>query len=313
MTARTISIVIPAYNAACYLPEAFASLFAQTWPAAEILVVDDGSTDETAKVCEAYKDRVRLFRQPNRGQAAARNLALQQARGEFIALQDADDLCAPDRLERQVQALLARPEAVACFSGHWVFNASGITGRYPGKPEHAERSAIAFATRLLVHPITMMYRRSRAGDLRFPEEANPAEDMLFCGLLRRRGPVIILPDVLYGYRRHAHQATARASDLDSLHKRIAWVRCEGPIHWPELAPEEYEAEAWNAMAEQLRDHYWMRRRREFFQLRQRLNEHWPDGLPPPPELHLRWYPDILWSLKAAYDSWVVRRRRRRVS
>lgn len=104
-----ISVIIPAFNAARYLDEAIASVRFQDYPSLEILVVDDGSTDDTALVAARHAD-VALVRQPNRGPAAARNRGLQAASGMYIAFLDADDLWAPAMLPRLLAQFQAQPE-----------------------------------------------------------------------------------------------------------------------------------------------------------------------------------------------------------
>jgi glycosyltransferase involved in cell wall biosynthesis len=101
-----ISTVIPTYNRARLLAAAIESVLAQTRPPDEILVVDDGSTDGTPAVAARFGPLVRLLSQPNRGPAAARNHGLREARHEWIAFLDSDDLWAPTKLEKQ--ASLAR-------------------------------------------------------------------------------------------------------------------------------------------------------------------------------------------------------------
>ena len=92
------SVIIPAFNSAATLTRAIESVRAQTWPAHEIIVVDDGSTDSTASVAESFGDAVKLLRQPNRGVAAARNAGARVAGGDWLAFLDADDWYHPDRL-----------------------------------------------------------------------------------------------------------------------------------------------------------------------------------------------------------------------
>jgi len=107
-----VSVVIPAFNLAAYLPAAIDSALAQRSPGGpiEVIVVDDGSTDETADVMARYGDVIRAIRQPNRGLVAAVDRGIAEARGEFIALLDADDEWPVDRLARHVAILEARPE-----------------------------------------------------------------------------------------------------------------------------------------------------------------------------------------------------------
>lgn len=109
-----VSVVIPAFDAERTLADALASVFAQTEPAAEVLVVDDGSSDGTAALAAAHAG-VRLLRQERRGPAAARNRGARAARGELLAFLDADDLFLPGKLELQRRALAAEAELAGVF------------------------------------------------------------------------------------------------------------------------------------------------------------------------------------------------------
>src|ERR1035441_8476932 len=122
-----ISVVIPAYNAERFLPRCLKSIFAQTLMPEEVIVVDDGSTDNTAAL--AAEIGATVISQTNSGLADARNKGIQNASGEWIALMDADDLWAPDKLERQ--AALIRPETVLVYTGIRIFNDVGICGERP--------------------------------------------------------------------------------------------------------------------------------------------------------------------------------------
>ncbi|HXF30979.1 MAG TPA: glycosyltransferase [Solirubrobacterales bacterium] len=106
----TFGVTIAAYEAAATIAEAVDSVLAQTYPAAEIIVCDDGSTDGTAEVLARYGDAVTVIRQENRGVAAARNVAIAAARSEFVVNLDADDLFLPNRLELMAAALTDRPD-----------------------------------------------------------------------------------------------------------------------------------------------------------------------------------------------------------
>jgi len=111
-----VSILIPAFNAARWVGAAIESALTQTWREVEVIVVDDGSRDDTLAVARRHaSERVRVFSQPNRGAAAARNRALLEARGTVIQYLDADDLLAPEKIARQLERL--EPD-VLC-SGQW--------------------------------------------------------------------------------------------------------------------------------------------------------------------------------------------------
>ena len=100
----SVSVVLPAYNAARFLKDALESVFRQSHPADEVLVVDDGSTDETGRLAQAFRG-VHCIHQANSGVAAARNRGLQEARGQFIAFLDADDVWCVDKLAVQAPDL----------------------------------------------------------------------------------------------------------------------------------------------------------------------------------------------------------------
>lgn len=128
-----ITVVIPGYNEAPSIPCAIASVFKQTFQDFEIIVVDDGSTDGTGDAVEALGDaRVRLIRHPdNRGAAAARNSAINQAKGDFIAFLDADDEWLPDKLAVQLAAMESRPAWAATCTAYYIARSGSQTLRQP--------------------------------------------------------------------------------------------------------------------------------------------------------------------------------------
>lgn len=111
-----VSVVIPAYNAAATISRALRSVYAQTFPADEVIVVDDGSTDGTAEVVRAEFPKVRLIQQANSGPSAARNAGIQTSKGRWIAFLDADDRWLPWKLQRQMAVFEADGDIalVAC-------------------------------------------------------------------------------------------------------------------------------------------------------------------------------------------------------
>src|SRR5471030_2045816 len=101
-----VSIVIPSYNAEKYLSETIQSALNQTWQHKEIIVVDDGSTDDSLQIAESFKSEiVKVFVQKNKGASAARNTGLREAKGDYIQFLDADDLLSPDKIEAQITCL----------------------------------------------------------------------------------------------------------------------------------------------------------------------------------------------------------------
>ena len=119
MTPPLVSVCMPCYNAEPYVAAALDSAIAQTWQPIEIIAVNDGSTDGTGEILERYRHRgVKVIHQANRGQCAAANRALAEAKGELIKFFDADDIMALDMIERQVVRLGVRRNAIAM--GEWA-------------------------------------------------------------------------------------------------------------------------------------------------------------------------------------------------
>src|SRR5271165_3187575 len=102
-----VSVIIPVYNSEKYLAESIESAIGQTWSSKEIIVVDDGSTDNSFEIARKFAGRpeVKVVTQENRGAAAARNAGLKEAKGEFIQFLDADDLLSADKIESQMKLL----------------------------------------------------------------------------------------------------------------------------------------------------------------------------------------------------------------
>lgn len=110
-----VSVIIPTYNRAKTIERTVNSVLAQTWKAIEIIVVDDGSTDQTPEILKGYGDKIRAIRQKNGGPAAARNTGIKAATGDIIAFLDSDDLWLPEKTERQMRLIQAgEPAGVIC-------------------------------------------------------------------------------------------------------------------------------------------------------------------------------------------------------
>lgn len=183
---RRTSVLIPSYNAAAYLPESLESILPQLAADDELIVVDDGSTDETPAVLARYAPRVRVVRGRHAGLAAARNVALEAATGDWIAFHDADDVAAPGRLAVLRAVLDAHPDADGVFS-----NGSHL--------EAPDRGVVptAFATRLdgrMLRPADVfsgfpVYFQTSLVSRRAFASVGPFDEAL-----------AVQPDLEYGYR-----------------------------------------------------------------------------------------------------------------
>ena len=125
----SIAVVVPAYNAERWIAETLRAVLAQTSPADEVVVVDDGSTDATRAVLEEFADDVRVIAQPNAGCGAAFNTAIEAAQTEYVALCPADDLWVPEKLEWQRETLRAHPQVDVSFGA--AVNFGALEGPFP--------------------------------------------------------------------------------------------------------------------------------------------------------------------------------------
>jgi len=124
-TTGRVSVIIPAFNAESFLGEAIVSVLSQTYANIECIVIDDGSTDDTASVARGFEDRIRYVRQENAERSAARNAGIAMATGEYLSFLDADDSLSAAKIADQVQFLLAHPECGAVYSKVRFFRGNG--------------------------------------------------------------------------------------------------------------------------------------------------------------------------------------------
>jgi len=131
-----VSVVIPTYNYGHYLGDAIVSVLRQSYEDLELIIVDDGSTDDTRSLIRRYSDpRITWYFQPHKGISAARNFGIHQSRGEYIAFLDADDYWAPTKIDEQVNSIRSQNEVGLIYSGFFLIDQGGqiIAKRSPVK------------------------------------------------------------------------------------------------------------------------------------------------------------------------------------
>jgi glycosyltransferase involved in cell wall biosynthesis len=210
---------MPAYNAERYLAEAVESILKQTFRDFELIVVDDGSTDDTRAILQRYAaadDRVRLISRPNTGIVGARNDALSAARGELMAVIDADDLAMPDRLERQVAYMRDHPECVCV--GSWVVfidpKGRPISLGHVNPDDDATLQDEALSGSCpLCHPSVMMRTDAVRAVGGYREGYVVAHDIDLFLRLGERGPLGNIQEPLQKYRLHAQSVSERQQQL----------------------------------------------------------------------------------------------------
>ena len=200
-----VSVIIPAYNSDRYIGEAIDSVLAQTYTDYEIIVVDDGSTDNTKNIVQAYGDRVHYLYQENQGVASARNLAIEKAQGEFIAFLDADDFFLPAKLAKQVACFEQDSTLGMVISGWRLVDSQGE------KISDAEiwnyAPQLNLTTAVLhkpARPSATMVRRDWVQQVKgFKTSLSSAEDLDFLLRLLLMGcPASWLTEILTAYRQH---------------------------------------------------------------------------------------------------------------
>lgn len=229
-TAPLITVAMPAFNSACYIRQAIDSVLAQTWTDFELLLVDDGSSDETLSIMRQYESdaRVCVVALPcNRGRPYARGQCLEHARGDYVAMLDADDWCEPDRLERQLAYLEAHPDISVV--GSWSRRVDADGRSLPDGMRHEPIAPEAVCCEMLfrcpLHNPTVLARTSALRDHGYDEHFQNAEDYDLWARMNTTCRMANLPLKLTSYRRHAAQATTAdelpiEQDWQAIHGRL---------------------------------------------------------------------------------------------
>lgn len=203
-----ISVIIPIYNAGEFLPVCLDSVIEQSYVNLEILLIDDGSTDGSGAICDAYAardSRIRVFHQENRGQSAARNVGLDAMTGELIAFVDADDVLAPEMLEKLGKALEIGADISLCNirrideKGNVLYDCpigDGLLNR-----EEFVEQLLAEQAWFYVLPGGKLYRKHLFEHLRFPEGFIYEDEAVLYPVVARCRRIAALSAPLYHYRR----------------------------------------------------------------------------------------------------------------
>jgi glycosyltransferase involved in cell wall biosynthesis len=214
MSTPRISVIMPVFNAERHVREAIGSLLAQTFSDFELIVIDDGSTDESLQVVQGIGDpRLRLLQNAsNLGAAETKNRGIENARAEFIAFLDADDLAFPERLAEQLDYLERNPEISVVATQSNTIDASGnVTGAYtPAVPSDEIPAFLLFGN--CIQQSSVMLRRTALGDRRFRTVFEPAEDYDLWTRLAADAKFAIMDRPLIHYRIHEGGISSRKTD-----------------------------------------------------------------------------------------------------
>lgn len=234
-----VSIVIPNYNYAAYLAEAIDSALKQDHPACEVIVVDDGSKDDSLQVARRFP--VQLIAQANRGLAAARNAGAARAQGEFFVFLDADDTLPSDYVSRTLQALQAQPERVA-----FAYTPVQHFGNDTRRSDPAPFSVRAMVRNNLAHASSLIraapFRRVGGYDETWHTAFEDHE--LWLRLLAHGYEGVLVPEVALNYRQHG-PSMSRISSREKW-DAVRWrMRLRYPrFYWPKILAHPFRAAYW---------------------------------------------------------------------
>lgn len=260
--AISITAVIPTYNCADYIADCIHSVRNQSYPVKEIVIVDDGSTDQTEQVVKKLGDNIVYIKQPNQGPSAARNTGIKAAKSDWIAFLDADDQWTPDKTACQLDVLENNPSVVLIASdmaeidrnGNMLVNSvlakHGLLVGFVelgGKP--IPNALAALLQKNFIPTGTVLVQRSNLLEIGlFDPDIRYGEDLALWSKIAEKYPICCVPKVLLLRRQHGANATqATVAMLDDLVKVMLSVRTWGSdtLRRQGVNPNRLIASAWN--------------------------------------------------------------------
>jgi glycosyltransferase involved in cell wall biosynthesis len=240
MTSREelVSVIIATYNRAAYVVEAVESVLAQTYPAVEILVIDDGSTDDTETRLEPYRNQINYICQPNGGPSKARNRGIRESRGDLIALLDGDDTWLPDKLAVQVKFMCSHPDVGLVYCDHFKYREATGERIHQPNPRCYEFTGYCYPKIFFGHCVTpsaSMIRRSCFDAVGLFDESirGPSfEDQEMWLRIARKFHFGFTPEPLVVYRMHdANGSQNQLRNLEDEYKSLITALSNDPELW----------------------------------------------------------------------------------
>ena len=242
-----VSVIMPAYNAEAYITQAIESILAQTYHQWELVVINDGSTDNTQNIVSSFTDhRIRSINQENHGLGEARNTGICAAKGEFIALLDADDTWKPSYIDKMTALLNSHPSAAAVYSGFQYINS---LGNLIGKPNLKIVAPDVFHNTLIFEgnwlvPSAVVFRKQLVEEVGlFDGSLLGVEDADFWIRLSAQHMFVGLPAALVNYRIHNENMSKDPGHMMTGGRRLAEKRHGPPSGdvslWPETKRRAY--------------------------------------------------------------------------
>lgn len=234
-TTPLVSVVIPVFNGVNYLRDAIESVFAQTYPNIELIVVDDGSTDSTWEIIESYGERVCAIHKDNGGVASALNMGIRQASGGFVAWLSHDDLFLPDKIAMQISFLKGHPEFGLCYTDFEIINASGERLKIYRAPWYSSAELPRrFLSDMHINGSTVLMRKScfeRTGG--FNDRLPHTQDLDMWLRIAEQSELGHLAEVLVKFRSHSEQGSL------NFELQIEDEQCLFRELYEELGPERF--------------------------------------------------------------------------
>ncbi|MDB5123516.1 MAG: hypothetical protein JWP94_1645 [Mucilaginibacter sp.] len=204
-----VSVIMPVYNAEKYLNEAIDSVLRQSFADFEFFIIDDHSTDKSRDIIRSYIDeRIIFIEKPvNTGYTDSLNMAIERARGKYIARMDADDICMPDRFAKQFNFMEQHPAVAVCGTWYETMPAGQLVSHPAG---HEDIKLRLLKNSAIGHPTAMMHKSVLTEHkLQYNRELEPAEDYDLWVRILPFGDLANIPEVLLKYREHTGQVSSK--------------------------------------------------------------------------------------------------------
>ncbi len=297
-----ISVVIPTFNSAHFVVDAVASALAQTYPPLEVIVIDDGSIDNTREVLAPQWNSIRYVKQPNAGAAAARNRGLDVAKGDWVAFLDSDDIWLPEKLEKQAACIRdhCNSALVCVFSRYFVFGDDNVGQECQSQLGPEDTNAEVLIAKCLVHPSAALVKQGTP--VRFRVWGVPSEDMIFFAELSEVGSFECIDECLTGYRKRPLSVTTRPGHaMRSIQARRRWIEdvigASDPLRAKQLLRILFESAAKEMLLAR-----WLRKWDRYWELRGFLVREWPCSESHPTVINEWVYPRFVYRLKDTIES-----------
>ncbi len=264
-----VSVIIPCYNQAHFLGEAIESVFKQKYPHYEIIVVDDGSTDQTANVAAGF-GRVRCVSQKNQGLSAARNAGLEASKGNYIVFLDADDRLLPNAFEDGIKTLNSHPECAFAYGHVQLISANGLPLPSPRQSgPQGDHYLELLRHNYIWTPGAVIYCRGVFDFVKgFNPQVNASADFDLNARIIRLFPICCSDTVVLEYRRHDESMSRDFAEMLKsavIARRLQWESVSGNRQYEEalqsgirIAQEDYGEKLFNQTRNFMREHKWSR-------------------------------------------------------